>query len=98
MCLFRISFTSDTYLAIISFADVEPLMWGYKYTREIARRMQSFRGEVAVLHPKFPAGSDAAVIETGTPFAIDDPPIVYTSEDDEAIVKYIRAVGELTFG
>ena len=80
-----------------STADVELLVWGYKYTREIARRMQSFRGEVSVYHPKFTPGSNAALIDTGTPFAIDDPPIVYTGNDDEAIVQYVRAQGALAF-
>lgn len=79
--------------AVHSVADVQPLVWGYKYTREIARRMPHFRGEAAPLHPKFPTGSAAAVVEEGMPYPIDAAPIVYTAEDDKAIEQYIRLLG-----
>ncbi|KAJ3549123.1 hypothetical protein NM688_g5215 [Phlebia brevispora] len=71
-------------------ADVTPLIWGYKYTREIARRMPSFRGEPAPLHPDFPPGSKAGLIAEGVPFTIDYPRVEYTREDDEAIERYVR--------
>lgn len=77
-------------------ADVTPLIWGYKYTREIARRMPLFCGEAALLHPKFPAGSKATVVAESSPFPMDTPPIVYTSEDDKAIEQYVRALGKHT--
>ncbi|KAH9053397.1 alcohol oxidase-like protein [Lactarius vividus] len=37
-------------------ADVQPLTWGYKFSREIARRMPHFRGEPPELHPPFAPG------------------------------------------
>jgi alcohol oxidase len=36
--------------------------WAYKWSRELARRMESFRGEYAPAHPAFPNGSRAACI------------------------------------
>jgi hypothetical protein len=36
--------------------------WAYKWSRELARRMESFRGEYAPAHPAFPKGSRAACI------------------------------------
>ena len=56
--------------------------------------MPHFRGEAAPLHPKFPAGSAAAVVEEGVPSPIDAPPIVYTNEDDKAIEQYVRGIGK----
>lgn len=41
-------------------ADLMPLVWNYKFNRELARRMPSYRGEVPLIHPKYPAGSAAA--------------------------------------
>ena len=41
-------------------ADLGVLRWAYKWTRELARRMDTFRGELVGGHPKFPAGSKAA--------------------------------------
>ena len=37
--------------------DVKKHIWLYKKQREIVRRMGTYRGEVALLHPRFPAGS-----------------------------------------
>jgi len=42
-------------------ADFAPIRWSYKVTREIARRMDAFRGELTSHHPHFNPGSDAAV-------------------------------------
>ncbi|EIM87118.1 alcohol oxidase [Stereum hirsutum FP-91666 SS1] len=44
-------------------ADVQILSFAYKFSRELARRMPLFRGEVTAMHPKFPPGSKAAAIE-----------------------------------
>ena len=79
--------------------DVRPLMWAYKFSRELARRMPLFRGEYAPLHPKFPEGSAAQVfvkrdgVEAG-PVPIDAPDLVYGEEDDQAIEKFMRESGE----
>ncbi|KAA1473386.1 alcohol oxidase-like protein [Dentipellis sp. KUC8613] len=73
-----------------SMADVEPLVWVYKYAREISRRVSLFRGEYAPMHPKFPPGSQAAVIEDGMPTPLNAPRLVYTAEDDKAIELFVR--------
>ena len=82
-----------------SVADVRPLVWGYKFSRELARRMPLFRGEYAPLHPKFPEGSAAGIVvgKEGTgpgPVPLDAPDLVYDEEDDRAIEKYTREFGE----
>lgn len=71
-------------------SDIVPLTFGYKKTREIFRRMPSYRGEVTVCHPCFPEGSAAACGEASGPVALDAPDIVYTAEDDEAIDEFHR--------
>ncbi|KAA1473388.1 alcohol oxidase-like protein [Dentipellis sp. KUC8613] len=73
-----------------SMADIKPLVWAYKLVREICRRMPVFRGEYALQHPTFPPGSQAAVVEDAMPTPMDAPRIVYTEEDDLAIVSYLR--------
>ena len=49
--------------SITSIADVRPLMWGYKFQREITHRMPHFRGEPPVLHAAFPPGGLVSVIK-----------------------------------
>ncbi|KAG2090360.1 GMC oxidoreductase-domain-containing protein [Suillus discolor] len=73
-------------------SDIVPLDFGYKKTREIFRRMASYRGEVAADHPDFPEGSAAACKEAFGPVDINAPDIVYTAEDDEAISQFHRDV------
>ncbi|TFY67269.1 hypothetical protein EVG20_g4001 [Dentipellis fragilis] len=70
-------------------ADVRPMVWGYKMTREIARRMPLFEGEYAPMHPTFAEGSQASHIK-GAPVPVDAPKIVYSEEDDKAIERYTR--------
>lgn len=41
-------------------ADFAPIRWSYKKTREVARRMDAFRGELTSHHPHFYPGSPAA--------------------------------------
>jgi alcohol oxidase len=41
-------------------ADFAPLRWSYKKTREVARRMDAYRGELTSHHPHFHPGSPAA--------------------------------------
>lgn len=66
--------------------------WGYKMSREYARRMPSYRGEVVGGHPKFPPNSKmAARVHTG-PFPVSEPDFVYTEEDEKAVEDYIRQV------
>jgi alcohol oxidase len=76
-------------------ADVKVLTWGYKFTREIARRMPHFRGEPAALHPAFTPGSPAAIVPHAEgPVAFDTPRIEYTEEDERALEAYARATRE----
>ncbi|KAH0833408.1 hypothetical protein J3R83DRAFT_12521 [Lanmaoa asiatica] len=70
--------------------DVAQLTLLYKMTRELARRMPAYRGEVAAYHPKFPHVSPAACRESDDPVPIDAPDIVYSDTDDEAIAKFHR--------
>ncbi|KII83664.1 hypothetical protein PLICRDRAFT_448425 [Plicaturopsis crispa FD-325 SS-3] len=41
-------------------ADFAPIRWSYKVTREVARRMDAFRGELTSHHPHFHPASPAA--------------------------------------
>ncbi|KAI9434103.1 alcohol oxidase-like protein [Lactarius indigo] len=73
-------------------ADVRPLTWGYKFMREVARRMPHFRGEPPVLHPKFPPGGPASIVaEAEGPVPFDSPRIVYSEEDERALEDFARA-------
>ncbi|KAG9312998.1 GMC oxidoreductase-domain-containing protein [Chiua virens] len=49
-------------------ADFAPIRWSYKKTREVARRMDAFRGELTSHHPHFHPASSAAAkdIDIGT--------------------------------
>jgi alcohol oxidase len=75
--------------------DLKKHLWAYKKQREVARRMPSFRGELAIGHPAFPDGSAAALVTV----AADAPPVdpdtvtdvAYTKDDDAAIETFIRA-------
>ena len=76
------------------YSDLPLLGWLYKKSRELARRMPSYRGEVPAYHSKFPAGSPAAVKERDLPVSTTAPDIVYSDADNEAISKYHRDTGE----
>ncbi|KAJ7227334.1 GMC oxidoreductase-domain-containing protein [Mycena pura] len=77
--------------------DVAVLRWSYKWSREMARRMASYRGEFAPDHPQFPVGSQAACGPADGPVPIMAPDIVYTAEDDEAIDTFHRATVSTTW-
>jgi alcohol oxidase len=76
--------------------DIKKHVWAYKKQREIFRRMDTYRGEFAVLHPPFPSTSDAALIRIDAPLA-DVTDIVYTTEDDMIIEDWIRSHVETTW-
>ncbi|PVH99526.1 alcohol oxidase [Periconia macrospinosa] len=90
---FRTGFLSDP-----DNVDILKHVWAYKTQREIFRRMESYRGEVELLHPKFAAGSRAAVggrVEEGVEGKREgegevEGEIVYTDEDDEVIKQWVR--------
>ncbi|KAH8919511.1 GMC oxidoreductase [Atractiella rhizophila] len=44
-------------------ADFAPFRWSYKKTREVARRMAAFRGELTSHHPHFHPASEAACLD-----------------------------------
>lgn len=69
--------------------DIKTHVWVYKKQREIARRLQAYRGEVAGGHPPFPAGSKAACIETDGPLT-DVQDIEYTPADDAVLEQWLR--------
>lgn len=79
--------------------DVEKQVWAYKKQREIMRRTDKYLGEVAALHPTFPAGSKAAcrdgpAVEGGFKSTQDRaslPPLEYSRADDEAIADWVRS-------
>ncbi|KAI0655480.1 alcohol oxidase-like protein [Cubamyces menziesii] len=73
-------------------ADVAVFKWAYKRSREFARRLPSYRGELATHHPAFPSGSAVAVGERSGPVAILEPDLEYSDEDDKALEEYIRQV------
>ncbi|KAN0140567.1 hypothetical protein V8E53_001776 [Lactarius tabidus] len=75
-----------------SIADVRPLTWGYKFQREIARRMPHFRGEPPVVHPAFAPGGPASVIAHAEgPIPFDTPRIVYSEEDERVLEEFTRS-------
>ncbi|KAI0294579.1 alcohol oxidase [Russula brevipes] len=81
-----------------SMADVKPLIWGYKFAREIARRMPYFRGEPPELHPAFASGSEAAIVAHAEgPVAFDTSRIVYSEEDERILEAYTRATVSTTW-
>ncbi|KAG8710004.1 hypothetical protein FRC09_000359 [Ceratobasidium sp. 395] len=78
-------------------ADVAVHIWAYKQGREVARRMPSFRGECAALHPKFPEGSAATCASADGPFPLEAEDIVYTAEDNVAIEAFMRETMNTTW-
>ncbi|KAI1141440.1 alcohol oxidase-like protein [Hypoxylon sp. FL0543] len=70
--------------------DIKKCVWAYKKQREIVRRMDVYRGEVAAGHPPFAAGSPAACIETDAPLGRDVAPLDYTADDDAVLEDWLR--------
>ncbi|KAK8073332.1 GMC oxidoreductase-domain-containing protein [Apiospora phragmitis] len=60
------------------------------FDREFMRRTKMYRGELAAGHPKFPAGSKAACVETEEAPVADVKNIEYAAEDDAAIEQHLR--------
>ena len=70
--------------------DVKKHMWMYKKQRELIRRMPSYRGEMAKLHPPFSSESAAACRKFDAALSQDVPDIEYSSEDDAVLEKWLR--------
>ncbi|RYP36321.1 hypothetical protein DL767_003474 [Monosporascus sp. MG133] len=69
--------------------DLKSLRWTYKKQREVARRTEVFRGELASVHPPFPKRPKATCIDIDGPMA-DVQDIEYSAEGD-AIADRIGA-------
>ena len=83
-------------LPIFSPADLVILRWAYKHAREIARRMEFYRGDCQAKHPTFAPGSQAAIQQAGTPVEISASKIIYSKEDDDAIDEFHRRTSSCT--
>ncbi|KAG4433517.1 hypothetical protein IFR05_011000 [Cadophora sp. M221] len=71
--------------------DLKAHIWGYKKQREIMRRTEMYRGELASRHPKFSPESNAACLDLEIAQSIQvSEDIVYSAEDDKAIEQYLR--------
>ncbi|OQV08166.1 hypothetical protein CLAIMM_12479 [Cladophialophora immunda] len=77
--------------------DLDVHVWAYKRTREIARRLDCYRGETSIGHPNFPASSKAALAtldnsatEEAAKHGKQPEDLEYSAEDDEAIKVCIR--------
>lgn len=64
--------------------------WGYKLSREFARRMPSYRGEVLGGHPDFPPNSKLVAKAHDGPVPISEPDFDHTEEDEKAVEDYVR--------
>ncbi|KAF4628178.1 hypothetical protein G7Y89_g9974 [Cudoniella acicularis] len=69
-------------------SDIKKQLWAYKMSREIARRLPYYKGELELGHPKFKEGSKAALSNDKPSGDVKD--IEYSKEDDEAIEDWIR--------
>ncbi|KAJ6552921.1 GMC oxidoreductase-domain-containing protein [Mycena capillaripes] len=70
--------------------DLVVLRWAYKWSRELARRMDGYRGEVVLDHPVFPTDSQATCGKDSGPVNVSALDIVYSKEDDDAIDAFHR--------
>ncbi|KAI1129796.1 alcohol oxidase-like protein [Nemania abortiva] len=76
--------------------DLEMQKWTYKRQREIARRMNVFRGELPLGHPPFAKGSKAALVGVEKTEGLDEPlpvditDIEYTADDDAVLEQWLR--------
>ncbi|XXH02115.1 hypothetical protein Hte_008483 [Hypoxylon texense] len=89
---FKTGFFSDAQRV-----DIKKCAWAYNKQRDIVRRMDCYRGEVAAAHPPFAAGSLAACIETEAPLGRDVAPLEYTEHDDAVLEDWLRQHVETTW-
>jgi len=82
-------------ITVSSESDLQVLVWAYKHSRELVRRMPMYRGEFVPEHPKFPEGSEAVAKLADGPVPMNAPKIKYTKEDDKAIEEYVKQYSEL---
>ena len=89
---FTTSFFSDA-----QGVDIKKDVWAYKKQHEIFRRMETYRGDFAMLHPPFSSNSNAALIQLNDKACPNVTDIMYTSEDDKVIGDYLRRHVETTW-
>ncbi|KAK7022565.1 alcohol oxidase [Favolaschia claudopus] len=70
--------------------DLVLLRWFYKWSRELARRMDCYRGENIAEHPRFSETSEARCGAREGPVAHSAPEFKYTEADNEAIDQFHR--------
>lgn len=75
--------------------DMALCKFGYKRTREIARRMACYRGEHAPGHPQF--SEQAACKAASGPVPLEAPDIEYTEEDEKALTEYLKVAINTTW-
>lgn len=68
--------------------DMKKQLWAYKMSREIARRLPYYKGELELGHPKFAEGSAAALTDASDKKVEGD--LKYSAEDDAAIEEWIK--------
>lgn len=73
-------------------ADLQKLIWGYKQQRDVARRMQHYRGALPGGHPVFVEDSKAGFkyVDEHDKQSGRAQPIEYSKDDDAAIELFIR--------
>lgn len=76
-------------------SDIKKQLWAYKMSREIARRLPYFKGELSLGHPAFKDDSKAALVDFSKGGNHDHVngnlvDIEYTAEDDAIIEDWIR--------
>ena len=68
----------------------------YKLSRELARHLPPYRGEMVEYHSEYPVGSASAIRERDAQRLASELDIVYFDVDNDAIAKYHRQTGELS--
>jgi alcohol oxidase len=75
-------------------SDIKKQLWAYKLSREIARRLPYYKGELELGHPKFAAGSKVALVDLSKAGEGEVHEVTqnleYSAEDDKAIEEWIR--------
>ena len=75
--------------------DLAVLKFGYKLSREFARRLPCYEGEYTPNQPQFSPTSEVVCKQNVKPVPVDAPRLKYTAEDDVALEAYIRKFGTL---
>lgn len=79
--------------------DIKTQMWSYKRSREIMRRMSTYRGELEIGHPTFSTTSKAACVKLDAGLVADDADansigavqdLEYSAEDDAILAQFLR--------